>query len=288
MRTMDDVLSQEWDKDFPRAIQLETTSLCNSYCKFCPYEIVSKMFPKKHMDDSLFDKIVKQLAKFQPQMIALYMNNEPLSDRKIFERIKVLRDKIPNVYLDFATNGSVLDPIIRAPALAISSVDEVKINFPSTDKDEYERLTKLNYTITLRNIIGFHELAQEKEFKGRYRIIMVGSEHPDRDTTFWNNLGIPSKVYPKVSRGGIIKTEYEPKEEISGCRFNRQNEWMHIQSSGDVVLCCMDWYRTQNLGNLNTQTIAQVWNGVKYQQVRNKIKNSVDKDFICNKCEWAT
>jgi MoaA/NifB/PqqE/SkfB family radical SAM enzyme len=284
---MDDIFMQKWDSPFPRAIQLETTSICNSYCEFCPYDETSKLFPKTYMNTVLFDNIVNQLVQFQPQMIALYMNNEPLFDKRIFSRIKILRDKIPDVYLDFSTNGSILDPNIRAPALASSSIDEVKINFPSTDKEEYERLTKMNYDVVLNNIINFHNIAQDKGFLGRYRIIIVGSEHPDRDTEFWNNLEISSKVYSKISRGSIIPSNFEPKDLINDCRFNRQNEWMHILSSGEVVLCCMDWYHNQILGNLNNQSISQVWTGEKYQQVRNKIKNSTDKNFICNKCEWG-
>ena len=116
---------------------------------------------------------------------------------------------------------------------------------------------------------------------------MVGASEPEKAAEFWKNMGLVAKVYPKLSRGGAIETDMKVKEEIFGCKYKRESEWCHILSSGDVVLCCMDWYREHILGNVNDNTLSQIWNSESYLTIREKIRHSTNKSFICNKCEWG-
>ena len=288
MKNIEEAFEKKWQKNYPKAVQLETCSVCNGKCNFCPYEETSKIFPRSQMSDELFGKIVAELKHIQPQLLAMYMNNEPLADKTFFDKLGKIRLALPAIYIDFSTNGSLLTKE-KSHELVLDkySLDEIKINFPSTIKEEYELITGLNYELGIINIKNFINLAKKSEFDGRYRIIMVGSTNPERDKLFWADLGIASKIYSKVSRGGIIETSYTAKKQVSGCRFNRQNEWMHILSSGEVVLCCMDWNKQNILGNLNSQTIFEIWNGKKYNSIRKRINNNNNPEFICNKCEWS-
>jgi hypothetical protein len=286
VRSIDDVFELSWGKDFPRAVQLETSSLCNSRCVFCPYERVSYVFPVRVMKDFLFDKILGELVEFQPLFVALYMNNEPLTDVKIFDRLRKVRLGLPDAYIDFSTNAGLLSGE-KAVLLAESGVDEVKVNFPSVVKREYECLTGLSYDGVLRNVLNFSEVASERGFGGLFRVIMVGSEHPLRDRFFWRSHGVKSKVYRKISRGGAVDTGFDGYDVVEGCRFSREKNWLHVLSGGEVVLCCMDWYRQEKLGDLNYSSVFDVWNGEKYGEVRKRVARSDDSGFICNRCEWA-
>jgi len=288
MRKLDDVMEEHWTKNFPRAIQIETDSRCNSKCNYCPYTETSKRFGHSKMNEELFLKILRELAEFKPQVIAPYMNNEPLIDKEIFRRMKLVRKALPNVFIDFSTNGSLLTQAMSEQLLdAEIGVNEIKINFPSIDQAEYERITRMNYQRTVTNIIQFVGMAGRINFQGRYRIIMVGASEPVEATEFWENRGIVAKVYPKLSRGGAIETDMEVRGEVFGCKYNREKEWLHILSSGDIILCCMDWYREHNLGNVQDISISQIWNDREYSALREKVQYSTDKDFICNKCEWG-
>lgn len=240
------------------------------------------------MADSLFDKIVGQLREFQPQLVAPYLNNEPMADKNIIARIRKLRDALPDTFIDIATNGTLLtaqysadltDPVLR--------IDEVKINIPSVDQTEYEALTKMNYSHTLSNVRQFIRAARANGFQGRYRIVMVDSQYPDRDTAFWNREGIEAKVYKKVSRGGLVPTGQMAKAEVNGCKYDREKNWLHILSNGQAVLCCMDWKRQHILGDLNVQSIYDVWNSPVYDRIRTIVAKSTDCTFICNTCEWG-
>lgn len=288
MKTLDAAMGQHWTKQFPKAVQIETDSRCNSYCKFCPYSITSKKFKNARMSDDLFSSLIEELKLFQPVVLAPYMNNEPFIDKKIIDRIKKVREALPNTFIDIATNGSLLSPEISKELVNKKlDVNEIKINFPSSDKKKYETITRLSYDKTLDNVKQFISIAKQAGFQGRYRIILVGAENPEKDVIFWSEQGIETKVYQKVSRGGLIETSTGTKAEIYGCKYNREKEWMHILSNGEVVLCCMDWNREHILGNANESSLQNIWTGQDYQSIRKKIQNSKDTSFICNNCEWG-
>lgn len=287
MRTIDDAFSVNWNKPFPRAVQIETVSACNAKCSYCPYSDAKKYFVQERMSDALFEKIVNELAQWSPQLVAPYLNNEPLLDNNMIPRIKHLRLELPDAYLDFSTNASLItEHHARFLTSSYLSLSEIKINIPSTEKEEYEKTTGLSFEKAINGAKLLKKYAENQDFKGMMRVVMVGGGN-EKDEEFWKKLGIPCKEYTLVSRAGSIENGFEPLQEVNGCRYNRQKEWMHICSNGDVILCCMDFYRTIKLGNIKNESLYDVWNSKAYEQVRKTITKSTDKDFLCNKCEWG-
>jgi len=61
--------------------------------------------------------------------------------------------------------------------------------------------------------------------------------------------------------------------------------WTHIFIgwSGDVFLCCMARGKTEPLGNLRGQSIAEVWNGQAYRAIRQQFQNEMPK--VCHRCD---
>lgn len=288
MITLDQIMAEPWEKEFPKAIQIETDSRCNSRCTYCPYSSTSKKFDYSKLDKSLFLKILEEISIHKPKVVAPYLNNEPLLDKDIVEKIKLIRQMMPNVFIDLATNGSLLTTSLSASLLDKEiRINEIKINIPSTEPEDYKNITGLKYYKTLDNVRQFIGLAKATKFKGRYRIVIVSSDKPEKEIEFWTREGIEAKVYKKISRGGIIDTGMPVKEESNGCKYNREKEWFHILSTGQVILCCMDWNRRYILGDINQQSISEIWNSEKYRELRRNIQNSTDKDFICNNCEWG-
>ncbi|MEK6874968.1 MAG: SPASM domain-containing protein [Nanoarchaeota archaeon] len=162
-----------------------------------------------------------------------------------------------------------------------------KLKFTTSDPEEYERIMGLSYTRSLRNVQAFIDSAQQVGFEGRYRIICVGRDVPLSEQAFWLDQGISAKKYTKISRGGLIETPHVSKPRINGCKYNRERDWLHILHTGEVVLCCMDWYRQHVLGDLSKESIQAVWNSERYRAIRERTRESSDPNFICNKCEWS-
>ncbi len=95
---------------FPKYLSIQTTSLCNASCIFCPYKDIKNLFPTKIMGMDLYKKIIDECAyhKDLVKRIILYMNNEPLTDPYLIERINYAKDKLPKSEIHILTNGLLL------------------------------------------------------------------------------------------------------------------------------------------------------------------------------------
>ncbi len=79
----------------PRIIHIETRSKCNGICNFCPASSVVDNRKDIHMSTELIEKIINELGGLDYlNRISFYNNNEPFLDERIFQIIKLARDKI--------------------------------------------------------------------------------------------------------------------------------------------------------------------------------------------------
>jgi len=71
---------------------------------------------------------------------------------------------------------------------------------------------------------------------------------------------------------------------VIGCTNggDRTSEWLHINSAGNVFLCCNDYNFDYKFGNLNMQSIREVWTSSERKDVIEKAFNE-----ICKNCFFA-
>jgi radical SAM protein with 4Fe4S-binding SPASM domain len=63
---------------------------------------------------------------------------------------------------------------------------------------------------------------------------------------------------------------------------------MTVLCDGRVVTCCMDYNGAQVLGDLNSQTVKEIWNGPVLSSVRKKIGKREYSEFpTCMDCDWV-
>ena len=60
---------------------------------------------------------------------------------------------------------------------------------------------------------------------------------------------------------------------------------MYIHADGTVSPCCWDIHKRIKLGNLNIQTIEQVYKGKEYGKLREAHRGEVFTDYICAECD---
>jgi radical SAM protein with 4Fe4S-binding SPASM domain len=76
------------------------------------------------------------------------------------------------------------------------------------------------------------------------------------------------------------------KEIVSVCYFPWTS--MSVLWDGRVVACCMDSNGVQVLGDLNSQSVQEVWNGPVLSGVRNNFKKlDYSKYPVCLSCDWV-
>lgn len=88
------------EKKLFKYVEIETINRCNGDCGFCPVNKNEKQREYKKMDRDLFEKIIIQLEELDYDgLLALFSNNEPFLDDRIFEFAQYARTKLPKAYI---------------------------------------------------------------------------------------------------------------------------------------------------------------------------------------------
>jgi hypothetical protein len=70
---------------------------------------------------------------------------------------------------------------------------------------------------------------------------------------------------------------------------SRPFEHMHVTATAKAVLCCQDYWEKLVVGDLKTQTVAEILGGDRMALLR-KWTYGVEEapaDFLCRRCEFA-
>jgi molybdenum cofactor biosynthesis enzyme MoaA len=273
-------------------MQIETTSICNADCVFCPYPVVSLELQQGNMPQPLFEKVAREGWELGVRHFALYLNNEPFVDPKISDRIAFVRKLGGAVSL--STNGSLMSEQ-RGRAAMEAGLSELTINMPSVVKEEFEKsISKLDFDTVMRNIEAVGRYHKEYACDVTVQVNVV----PDRDqktadlaAEFWRDRGLHVILRPAMDRAGNLALFSQNifVKHLAGCADHREVSDLHVIFNGDVLLCCQDWRRTVVLGNATGTSIRDIYFGRKYFEVRKQIYGltSSSPGMICRHCEFA-
>jgi len=271
------------------------------------------------MSDELFERIVEQLAEQPVEYVSPYLMADPLSDRKIFERIRRLREVLPDAHLEVSTTGLYLLPKL-ADRLLAAPISELRISSHGISAEEYaQTMPGVPFDKAMPNVMRFIERWQHLQ---PYRLSIVclwglwPAEREAEIEAFWTDLGVEMSKWRVVSRarhvdltvfgqGSPDPTPYHRgrHEPPYLCRFHRDTEWMHILSDGRVTLCCMDYGQEVILGDASEDRLEEIWRGPAYAAVRARVRGEAprvgsvtrptgsvgrvtDPAFLCERCEW--
>ncbi len=246
------------NKPQPLNILIETINRCNSTCSFCAANRNVESRPFCRMSDELFQKIVCQLADWDYSgYISLFANNEPFMDTRIIEFHKHIREKLPKAKIKVFTNGLLLDwKKFREIA---PYVDLFIINNYCRNGELHPNIAELYGN--LKKNPGLHEKI-DVQIKIRY----IGEILTNRGGTSPN----------KEETQTIIK---EP------CLFPYTD--MTIYPDGRAGVCCCDVREVTDLGNIYKETIQEIWNGYRYENVRQKLRNGRHGNKFCEHCDFV-
>ncbi len=248
----------------PSVVEISDSGTCNRSCVFCPRsdpawikEFDNKEFIKKE----LHEKICKELSQYNYSGIVVYSGfNEPLLNKACFENIARTRKYLPNAKIELITNGDVLN-LTRIKKLFSSGLSTLLISVYDgpEDMDKFQNLCK-------------EANLDENQFVIRKRYLP-----PEKDygITMSNRGGLMENAVHSIS--SLKKSIKEP------CYYPSYN--FFIDYNGDVLMCSHDWGKKNILGNLNNDTILNIWMSENAKKSRFNLANA-DREFSpCNVCD---
>lgn len=276
----------------PPRVQIQTQAGCNGRCIFCPNrEVIGSGLPHGRMSEELFYKIVDELAQTPPRRIGLYLMNEPLGDARLPAWVRHVTERIPSAKTQVISNGTYLSEDC-AEALIGAGLKQLKVSLQSLDPATNQRLMGHSSEEVIRNCIATQRLIDRKGANIEFRVSMIVTKlnEPEivRARAFWKQHGIRLVTSALENRGGNIKeaADLNPHAMASMGDCIRPSRDMMILFNGDAPLCCVDWFRTVIVGNVAEQSVQEVWNGPRLQEVREALRTGdpLRLPDICRNC----
>jgi len=235
-------------------IEVETINRCNGVCSFCP--VNKNQDPREYakMEWSMFESIVSQLEEIDfSGRFTTFSNNEPLLDERIIEWNRYAREHLPHARMHLFTNGTLLtlDKFVEL----IGILDELIID---------------NYNQNLELIKPCKEIAdyceEHEELKKKVSIVL----RKPREILTTRGGNAPN-------RSNMVEYPHE--------RCILPFRQIIVRPTGQISLCCNDALGKYTLGDLNKNSLLEIWNGPRFQMVRKCLYEGRENWGNCKYCD---
>lgn len=272
---------------YPIMLQFELNGTCNYRCESCSYR-VDKRIKREEISLEQFENIIKDGVKRGLRTIRLNHHNEPLLKKDLGEYIKIAKEAgILDVYL--STNGSLLDED-RSNMLIKSGLDRLQVSIDAFTEKTYNHLRPggnfKNVVDNVRNFINMRN-AQGKSLP-TVRVNFVKQKENEEELEnfieYWNKVGVDSIGVQDYSDWEHEKPDELYEDVKFHCSFPFNN--MVIRYNGDVQACCMFFSEELVIGNINENSISELWQCDTMKKLRCLAAEDDGwrKHPVCKKC----
>lgn len=219
----------------------------HSVCnRACSYCACSlKTDSKKTMSEDTYTRTIDRLVEMKwSGILGFHYLNEPLLDTRLPRLISIAHERLPRAKLKLETNGDALT-IGVASILVDSGIMRVRIS--RHEPFSNARDERIAFIIKRWPKI-FHEY-------------QLGKDAPI--LAFNNKLGISA-----------------PKTDICVAPTGQ----LPIRLDGSITLCCCDYEREINYGNIHDKSIMEIWNSPEFIQDRKSLASGGRPRRICIGC----
>tara|TARA_A100001011_G_scaffold289046_1_gene300167 strand:- start:1842 stop:2798 length:957 start_codon:yes stop_codon:yes gene_type:complete len=282
-----------------RQLDMELFGGCNYKCVMCPQGTVQgreKEF-KKALTWRNFCKIVDDAISHGVEVISLHGGGEPTLHKRFIDCIKYIKDR--DIKCTTLSNGYTLDDRLIAQ-IAESGIDVFKISVIGYDAETYRAsMQKDAFNQVRESVKRLVEATSKTNTRIESQHLILDSNNKAFEvksliTNWVNYTGIDAEIWLMHNWSGVYSGPYtRRKENRRGCG-RPFRPMLQVRAGGlnnqqgAVVACCMVLGndKSATLGHLDNQTIAEVLNGAKYQELRNAHREERFDDIpYCKDCD---
>jgi Radical SAM superfamily/Iron-sulfur cluster-binding domain len=271
--------------DFPATLSIETMSLCNAACDFCPYPGLDRK--GETMPDQIIEKILNEIGEISdrpPFKITLARVNEPFLDTRLFDVSHDIERRFPEATSFFFSNGTPLTEKNLLRLAELQRVDYLNISVNDHRREKYERTMRLPFDNTLSRLDLVQRMKNSGALKFPVFLSRVGDGTPaDAEYLEWVRMRYPSLNGLVTVRGnwlGKIHGDVARAPDVA-CR-----QWfeLHILANGRTAFCCIDSEGSHGMGDARRHhVIHEVYNHPARRKLRSEVNSRREVD-PCNTC----
>ncbi len=294
---------EEYRSPNPVVYNIETTNACNMRCEMCPRTTMMTR-PIETMPADVFAKVISQLRPWSleewetwqtfvedkylidrndmsenhfflhviPRVIVLHGYGDPLLDKNIPDYVDLMTKQGLMSY--FSCNPANIN-MERTIETFQNGLNYVKYSIESVDDLRHKEVRGLqsNFTDSYRKIVQLLDLKAQRNLKTTIVITMINLNKSWQQEEFERLKdafkGMDVYVYIKSQDQQWYEDNKNQTQSIHWLEFC-QFPWssMTIKSNGESVECVEDFNNEIILGNSQTETLYDIWNGEKYKKFR--------------------
>jgi 2-deoxy-scyllo-inosamine dehydrogenase (SAM-dependent) len=241
--------------DAPVFISLEHASECNYRCSYCPQSI-TPLDPEKKMAGRTFDRVLSRLAKYKWHGILEWgFFNEPSLDTRLRDWIYYMSYAVAPWHQWIYSNGSWLNK---------PNAGELVFNWAMSGLDTLCVSTHGQDEVTMRDkLIAATRSAQLSGCRPKRVILRTIGE----GSTALNNRA-------------TLSLHRASQQKRTRCFLHH----MIIRTDGRVAICVMDYHGEKIVGDLNNQSLDEVWRSyadLRKELARGDFRNAPS---LCERC----
>lgn len=263
-------LDEEHRPDFPFVSSFEFTNACNLNCAFCARQVMTRK--NGCMPEELFYKIMDEFSK-RPIFLKVNGYGENLLHPQALEYIRHIK-KTNGLY--FTTNATLIDDKV-AECFVDVGLDVVQLSFQGLDKESYEsQRQKSSWDQFFANVRRLIEIRGNAPYPYIHLSTTILDEPPEQIQAFMDmafDLGVDAVGVGRTDYDRVIEdmiTDPKRKAEIEEfrkrqtlnkvCDHTYLYRYIDINWDGVVVSSFFDFNKFVPVGDLNKQTMYEIWN----------------------------
>jgi radical SAM protein with 4Fe4S-binding SPASM domain len=262
---------------YPLSVYIEPTNLCNIKCSFCPTgnrKLLQSVGRRAGvMDWRIFRTILKDLQEFNSKIkiINYYKDGEPLVNKNFPEMAKEIKDSNICEQLWFKTNGLLLTPSI-VKRLSLVNFDMIGISVIAPSSEGYKKISGVD--IDYENFIGKIKFLFENRTSKLYIKMANVNFTTSEIQKFYDDFEPISDFIAIENIHSWSRTDLNdfalgiPVPESSKIVCTSPMYRMMINWNGTVQPCCADWSWNNIMGDINKNTLKEIWNSKVFTDFR--------------------
>ncbi len=292
--------SFQWPRR-PQAINVEITAICDARCIHCPREAMDRS--QRPMDMALFKKLIDQAAELGVPDLCPNGFGEILTMRSFDEHFAYARSKPHRFRILVNSNGFRMDDD-KIESFLRHEVDFLNITLDGATAETFEKIrVRLKLDQIEDNIA---RLIRARDARGlkfpKVRVGMIAIPQNAHEVQAlldkWKDVvdfvgvgGFTNRAGSLDEKGIFAGAHPEPVATTQAIEAAPARHCvlpfrdMNIWADGRAVLCCDDWNEEHVVGDLNTQSLSEIWNGEALHYARSRHMAGCGHELeICAKC----
>lgn len=277
---------------FPKEIFLDLTSFCNHACIFCSNPYLKN---KKTMDENMALRVLQEAYDCGVRDLGLYATGESFLVKNLAQYI-VKAKEIGYQYLFITSNGALATPQRAKPVLD-AGLDSIKFSISAGTRETFKEIQgKDDFDLVIENLKWISNYRKESGLNYRIYVTMVYTDKTKSEVEILRDIVIPyidewdphtltnqcGNMYENNEIGEIPESNPRGRGTTQVCF--QPFKGFTITAEGYISACVLDYSKDLIVGDLNKNSLQEIWESEVYKNFRQQHLNKDLKGLICQNC----